>query len=331
MSVIVTGHKTSRVWRRTLPLFLLLALISVAGMAAWLYWPQILLQTIYWQRVLHGEMSALMQQVAAHPHQAGLALLGFSLIYGVLHALGPGHGKVVIATFLATHPLKLKTSLQLTVAAALVQGAVAIVLVTVMLTVLQLSSRQLHLSSDWLEKGSYLLVIALGIGLSWRAVCRILRTLKKTDRTFHRLTEHDHHHGAGCGCGHQHVPDSGSVNRAVNNRTKVMVVLSMGLRPCSGALMMLLFAKVMNVYWWGALSAFVMAMGTAITVSAMALLVHVSRTLALKLSEGSSQGWQKIGAAASLVGGLLLIGLGVVLWVTAQPALSGGIRSPFIR
>ena len=60
----------------------------------------------------------------------------FSLAYGV-HALGPGHGKVVISTFLATHPAQLKTSMKLTLLAALLQGAVAIALVTLMLVVLQ--------------------------------------------------------------------------------------------------------------------------------------------------------------------------------------------------
>lgn len=62
----------------------------------------------------------------------------FSLSYGVLHALGPGHGKVVIVTYLATHPVRLKSSLKLTFAASLVQGLVAIALVTLMLGVLQL-------------------------------------------------------------------------------------------------------------------------------------------------------------------------------------------------
>lgn len=332
MSVIITQQKTPRGWRQFWPIILLLLALIIGAGVVWLHWSQILLQTIFWQRNLHAEMTTLMQQVVAHPHQVGLTLLGFSLIYGVLHALGPGHGKVVIATFLATHPLKLKTSLQLTLAAALLQGAVAVVLVTVMLTVLQLSSRQLHLGSYWLEKGSYLLVIVLGAWLSWRAVRKMLQILKKPARTFHRLTPLTHQHSADCGCGHQHVPDSESVNKAVNIRTKIMVVLSMGLRPCSGALMMLLFAKVIGVYWWGILSAIVMAAGTALTVSAMALLVHISRSLALKLSRGSSQGWQKMGLAClSLTGGLLLVVMGIVLWLTAQPALSGGIRPLFMR
>ena len=51
---------------------------------------------------LNVELSRLLQAVAENPAAAGLSLLGFSFVYGVLHALGPGHGKVVITTWLAT-------------------------------------------------------------------------------------------------------------------------------------------------------------------------------------------------------------------------------------
>ncbi|MGP4877903.1 nickel/cobalt transporter, partial [Klebsiella pneumoniae] len=130
-------------------------------------------------------------------------LLGFSFVYGVLHALGPGHGKIVITTWLATHPAKLKSSIGLTLAASLLQGLVAIALVVVVLALLQLPARQLHLSSFWLEKGSYLLVGALGLLLCWRALKKLRLLLRRP--TFTAFTPH-HVHNEHCGCGHQHLP-----------------------------------------------------------------------------------------------------------------------------
>lgn len=310
----------------------LIAVLLAASAAVWLYWPQILLQSTLWQRSLNQQMTILLQQVATHPHQTGMTLTGFSLIYGVLHALGPGHGKIVIATFLATHPTRVKTSLQITLAAAVVQGGVAISLVTVMLGILGLSSRQLHLSSFWLEKASYLLVIVLGGWLCWRALRKILRLLRTPqNRAANKIIPLEHHHSADCGCGQQHVPDSAMLDKAVSGRTKAIVVLSMGLRPCSGAIMMLLFSKVIGVYLWGVLSALAMAVGTAITVSAMAFLVQVSRSLALTLSQNTPIArWQKMGwLCLSLSGGLVLMATGEMLWLTAQPAMSGGIRPLF--
>lgn len=332
MPVNSSPFHARRGWLQTWPLFVMALAFSAAGFAVWQHWPQILLQSILWQKTLHQQMTTLLQQVVSHPQQAGLTLMGFSLIYGILHALGPGHGKVVIATFLATHPTKVKTSLQLTLAAALVQGLVAILLVTVMLVVLGLTSRQLHLSSFWLEKASYLLVVGLGLWLCWRALRTIWQALRPSPAMRIRRIVPKHQHSESCGCGHQHVPDSQMLDKAVTAKTKAIVVLSMGLRPCSGAIMMLLFSKVIGVYGWGILSALAMATGTALTVSAMALLVQVSRVLALKLSRGRAPaGWQKVGwSGLSLAGGVMLIATGVMLWLSAQPAMSGGIRPMFL-
>ncbi|ROR05707.1 nickel/cobalt transporter [Erwinia sp. JUb26] len=336
MSVSILPTSARR-WRQLWPLYLLVVVLIACAMLVWQFWPQILLQSILWQKSLHQQMTALLQQVASHPQQAGLTLMGFSLLYGVLHALGPGHGKVVIATFLATHPTRVKTSLQLTMMAAVVQGGVAIALVTIMLVVLKLSSRQLHLSSYWLEKSSYLLVAGLGLWLCWRAGRAMLRTLRASGKasgiTIHRIVPADHQHSESCGCGHQHVPDSAQLAAAVGWKTKSLVVLSMGMRPCSGAIMMLLFSKVIGVYGWGVLSAIAMALGTAFTVSGMALLVQISRVLALRLSrDRPAAGWQKVALnCLALSGGILLLAAGIVLWLSAQPDISGGIRPLFAR
>ena len=315
--------------RRWWPLWLLAALLMIAGALLWLHWPQILLQSVLWQKVLHREMTQLLQQVAQQPQQAGVTLMLFSLAYGVLHALGPGHGKVVISTFLATHPAQLKTSMKLTLLASLLQGTVAIGLVTLMLVVLQTSSRQLHLTSYWLEKGSYLLIMALGVWMGWRALKALRRALRPAARLQIRAVHPQHQHSAHCGCGHAHLPDAQQLAAAVSGKTQALVVLSMGLRPCSGAIMMLLFAKVIGVYGWGVASALAMALGTALTVSLLGLLVQRSRTLAVRLGNVSGNGVAKLlMPVAMLTGSLLLLLAGFILWHSASPGFGGGLR-PF--
>ncbi|RTF23063.1 nickel/cobalt transporter, partial [Serratia marcescens] len=211
--------------------------LAAAALLAWHYWPQLLMQSVVWQKALHQQMAGLLQQVKAAPQQAGLALMLFSLGYGVLHALGPGHGKVVIATYLATHPARLKSSLKLTFAASLVQGGVAIALVTLMLVVLQLSSRQLHQSSFWLEKGSFILVMLLGVLLSWRALKRLFAAIKAMrPAPVLRINSlaplaADHVHSAHCGCGHRHLPSDSELQAGSDWRTQAAIVLAMGMRP----------------------------------------------------------------------------------------------------
>jgi nickel/cobalt exporter len=333
------NSKPQRHWALSLwPLLLFFILLAAGVQWIWHYWPQLLMQSVVWQKGLHQEMAALLQQVKAAPQQAGVALMLFSLGYGVLHALGPGHGKVVIATYLATHPARLKSSLKLTFAASLVQGLVAIALVTLVLVVLQLSSRQLHQSSFWLEKGSFILVILLGVLLSWRALKRLYLAVKAIrPRPAIRINSlqplpADHVHSANCGCGHRHLPNDEELQAGNDWRTKTAIVLAMGLRPCSGAILVLLFSKVIGVFTWGVLSALAMALGTSITISGLALLVHYSRKLAIRISrQRAPAAWSAVAwGALALAGGLILLFAGVLLYVSAQPELGGGIR-PFSR
>ncbi|WP_337020825.1 nickel/cobalt transporter [Pantoea anthophila] len=326
MSVMSTPGRGSRLW----PLWLMAALLLSGGLLVWIYWSQILLQSVLWQKDLHRQMTQLLQQVAEQPQQAGLSLVIFSLLYGVLHALGPGHGKVVIATFLATHPARVKTSIRLTLLASLLQGSVAIGLVTVMLVILQTSSRQLHLSSFWLEKGSYLLVIGLGVLMGYRALRALWRALRPRPAPLFRAFQPHHQHDAQCGCGHAHLPTPQQMQGSVSLKTQLLVVVSMGLRPCSGAIMMLLFAKVIGVYGWGVLSAAVMALGTALTISAIGVLVQQARSVAQRLAQPRETAGRArlLIPLLTLTGSLILIVAGLALWQSAQLTLGGGIR-PF--
>lgn len=339
MSLISTSSKTIS-WRDLWPLAVFLILLASGGFLLMHYWPRILLSSIMWQRDLHQELAGLLRQVKENPMRAGMTLAGFSLIYGVVHAIGPGHGKIVITTYLATHPSRLKSSLKLTFASAIVQGLVAILLVSVVLSVLQLSSRQLHQSSFWMEQGSFILVILLGLLLCWRALKRVYHTLKSLRpvpamkiRSISTQGAQPHVHDDHCGCGHQHVPSDKQLQVGGDLRTQIAIVLAMGLRPCSGAVMVLLFAKVIGVYSWGVISAIAMAIGTSLTVSLIGVLVFYSRALAVKLSASRTPAvWQRIAwSLLALGGGIVLLVAGILLYSTAGGEASSGLGGPFGR
>ena len=326
MSVISVNRRPARHWAQLWPLALFLLAAAVGLLWLWQAWPQVMLKSVVWQREVNQQMSSLLKAVAANPTQAGGTLLLFSFIYGVLHALGPGHGKVVITTWLATHPSKLKSSIGLTLASSLLQGVVAIALVVIVLTVLRLPARQLHLSSFWLEKGSYALVGVLGLLLCWRALKKLRVLLRKPK--FTAFTPHHVHH-ENCGCGHQHLPDPQQLEQGDDWRARLMIILSRGMRPCSGAIMVLLFSKVIGVFAWGVASALAMAAGTSLTISSLALLVHGFRTLAVKLSGHKTPAlWRQIGwTTLALAGGVVLLTAAVVMWMSAVP-VGRGLR-PF--
>ena len=93
--------------------------------------------------------------------------------------------------------------------------------------------------------------------------------------------------------------------------------------------MVLLFSKVIGVFSWGMAAAMAMAAGTSLTISALALLVHGFRQLAVRLSAGRAPAlWKQIGwATLALAGGVILLAAAIVMWSSAMPS-SGGLR-PF--
>ena len=88
MSVISQRRIRARRWVSLWPLALFLLVAAVAGVWLWQVWPQVMIKSIVWQRDVNQQMSVLLKAVAANPGQAGGALLLFSFLYGVLHALG---------------------------------------------------------------------------------------------------------------------------------------------------------------------------------------------------------------------------------------------------
>jgi nickel/cobalt transporter (NicO) family protein len=351
------------------PLWLLLILLSVSGGMVWLYWPSLLLYSGLWQREAHQLLVTLLQQTSLNASQVGWSLLGLSLIYGAVHAAGPGHGKVIITTYLATHPSALRSSLHIVLLSSLLQGTVAISLVSVMLFALDLSVRSLHQGAFWLEKGSYLLMMLLGIGLCYRAVKQLWKPVWQQVRHRQRRDQHTehtdqlidqhieqqeaplapqvtqiekqhppiHHLSATpsttedadcCGC-HLHSATllKNSTHSQPGWKTRAGIILSIGIRPCSGAVLVLLFSKTIGIFAWGVAAVVAMSAGTALTVSLLALLVHASRATAEKLYQGSvSHRSSEIGlAVVSLLGGLLLLVGGAVLYQGAAAMLGGGL------
>ena len=83
-------------------------------------------------------------------------------------------------------------------------------------------------------------------------------------------------------------------------------MLSVGVRPCTGAILVLVFALTQGMFWAGVAATFAMALGTAITVAALASLALGSRELALRLG-GANAAWANAVWTACTIGGALII------------------------
>ena len=133
----------------------------------------------------------------------------------------------------------------------------------------------------------------------------------------HADHSHDHVHLAdGSCCGHAHMPDPSQLQGPWSWRQAVAIAVAVGIRPCTGAILVLVFAIGQGLMWAGVFATFAMALGTAITVSVLAALAVGSRELALRIGGGQSSVWgTRISAAAGLGGAALVFGLGLVLMI----------------
>jgi nickel/cobalt transporter (NicO) family protein len=280
------------------------------------------------QLAVHGQLTAAVKAVQGDP-KAGLWLMTISFAYGILHAAGPGHGKVVIATYLGAGTASLRRGIALSCAAALAQGLTAIALVIVATSVLEMGFRDTQGSANGFEIASYAMVTALGLWLMIRAIRSVLAlTRASAPDVEHHSHHHGHHHqhqhhvtDQSCeACGHAHGPSRADLERDGGWAAMAGVVTSIGLRPCTGAILVLLISEALELRWAGIASALSMAAGTALTVSAMAALTVHARGLAVRLLQGApgqTSGLARhlplLGQLPMLIGGLAIAVLGASL------------------
>lgn len=133
----------------------------------------------------------------------------------------------------------------------------------------------------------------------------------------HAHHHHDHEHAAdGSCCNHAHMPDPSQLQGPWSWRQAIAIALAVGIRPCTGAILVLVFAISQGLMWAGVFATFAMAIGTAITVSVLAALAVGSRELAMRLGGGKESAWGvRVRTAAGIGGACLVLGLGLTLMV----------------
>lgn len=292
-------------------------------------------QLLGWQRDLHRSLTLAITELSRTPSTgAWMTLLGVSFAYGVFHAAGPGHGKAVLATYLASHGGATRRALGLSFAASLLQGVTAIVMVVVLVHGLGWVTRQAMGSVVWVEQASFLLVALLGVWLCWRAI-RQLRHAHRAQAPVAEPHHHEHSHSHSHSHSHDHAHCCGGAHhiepqQALEWRTALMTVGAIGMRPCTGAVLMLGAASLLGQFHVGVASVLVMSLGTGITVSALAMASIVARGWATRRLERqqSQQVVEKVAGWVALTGGALIVALGVSLSLAgaAQPA-SGPLLS----
>ncbi len=270
-------------------------------------------------------------------------LVGLSFAYGIFHAAGPGHGKAVISSYMLANEVALRRGIMLSFVSAFLQAATAIAMMTLVFLALRGTAISMTDATWFLEVSSYALITLFGAWLLWkkvaprlpgwfgRAPARSLSAAGVSARAAH-AHGHGHHDHAHCGrdhhahrkpasssfqvcesCGHSHAPDPALISGdRFDWRTAWSAVAAVGLRPCSGALIVLSFAFLNGLWAGGILSVLAMALGTAITVSTLATLAVVAKNWAVVLA-GDGRAGNRVHAIIEIGGAALVFVLGLIL------------------
>lgn len=281
---------------------------------------------------------------------------GLSFAYGIFHAAGPGHGKVVISSYVLANERQLRQGIALSALSALMQSLVAIVFVLVLAGALRLTSTAMGDAAYWVTLLSYVLVALMGVWLVLRKVFgwghdhhdhdhahdsapsaaaekrhqHAHALLYDEDDAAHGNHGHEHHHHHAHGLNHAHSEVHAHSHHGEEHghhhhhavtpadlkggwREKLAVVLAVGLRPCSGALVVLVFALSQGVLLAGVVSVLLMGLGTAITVSVLATMAVTAKGLISRFGGGESAVARGVIWWAELAGAVAVLAFGIVL------------------
>lgn len=226
------------------------------------------------QRAFQNQMASAIRALKSGDPGAYLALLAAAGAYGFVHALGPGHGKYLVGGVGLGTSVSASRLLGIAAASSLAQALWAILLVYGGFFLIEATARQMtSVAEDILAPASYLAIAGVGVAIVWRGA----RALAKT-----APSGHQHAHGA-CGC-HSHGPTQDEVSRIGSLREAVLLVASIAIRPCTGAIFLLVIAWQMDIKAAGAGAVVVMGLGTAALTSLVAISSIAARGIAFASS-----------------------------------------------
>ena len=300
---------------------------------------------------LMAEQSSLTHLMAAKVHalhgqsSAAWGLIGLGLAYGVVHAAGPGHGKAVLASYMLANETSLKRGAAMALMAALLQALIAIALVGAAGFVFQATASQMTHAADWIELASYCSVAAIGAWLVWRKGSALFAALSEhMDRRRALASTPSYFGGAwrepafslsgaayragppGASgvlvddCGHAHAPDPAELDGRFSWRAAAGTVIAAGARPCSGAILVLVFAMAQGLFVAGVAAAFAMAIGTAAATGALAWVAVFAKSTAMRLAAGENSRLALVARGFEFTAALAVLAFGVALLIGARGA-----------
>lgn len=300
----------------------IIAALVIAALAAWLWLGNGADQLARWaadgQREAQTALARGLRALRAGEPGALIALLSLCFAYGFFHAVGPGHGKILIGGYGVARQVSMVRLSVLALVSSLAQAATAVILVYSGVLLFNWSRERMEgLADTLLAALSYGAIALIGAWLAYRGLRTLWRSFRPT-HDHHHTHDHDHSgHGHVCDtCGHSHGPSIEQVAKVSSLRDALVLVGAIAIRPCTGALFLLILTWRMDIQVAGILGVFAMGLGTASVTVVVALMAVVFRSGALEaLSEGQTA--RRALGAVELIAGVVIAMLALQLLMRA--------------
>ncbi len=269
-------------------------------------------QITVWQRQV---IDRLAQDIRAYKDSGALgpalAILFVSFLYGVFHAVGPGHGKVVTASYFTANRAGFAQGLAMTGMISAVQAISAVAIVGVLAVFFSFGPTRVVHNVSYVEAASHVLIVMVGLYIAWGGLIGRGCSHDHGRRHEHAYS-HDHAHPHDRS--HQAAPTAGFWSMA-------SAAVSAGIRPCTGAILVLLFTLSHGIFEVGVLSAFVMALGVFLVLAALGAGVIYARRTVGRAGGGRPRLANFAHRAAGIAGGSIIVAFGALLFFESLSGL----------
>jgi nickel/cobalt transporter (NicO) family protein len=212
-------------------------------------------------------------------------ILGLAFLYGVLHAIGPGHGKSVVASYFVAHHARWTSGILMGSLISLIQGTSAIVLVGILAVVLQAKQIEVLNRGTVVEFVSYGLIVLIGVWMFYRAATGQLHAHGHEDADGH---PHDHHH---------------------HPKLDPRLIVATGLTPCASAIIILLFALANGAFGLGVIAVAVLTVGMAVTISTIGVATVLGRRALLALIDKAGMETHRLERGLAMAASVVIVGV----------------------
>ena len=234
------------------------------------------------QFVYRNQMSKIAREIKKEGNYTPIfTLLFFSFLYGIIHSLGPGHGKVITGSYFLSEKTKIKKGIIAGFSFGFLHAISGLILVSILYAI---KTRKLQRSAEistQIQMISLVIIIILGVFLLIKHILEFRNSDSKKD----------------------------------NQKSLFAMILALGLIPCPGSVIVALFSINIEMFWLGILMVLTMALGMSITISTIGVLMISFRNIAENISVRLTATAKHISPLIGIIGSLLMIGFGILFLI----------------